>query len=165
MTCTTRPKPKPFPDRRSLRRQSLYNFPQDSCGNHLPIERYCLVTLRGLGGWMGEDGQYFWAVLCKNHRFHKQQNLFFAHKIPLAETDAFLPPPALSGPSEGPLRRLRPGVLLRAQRAGQNPTGLPRALHAPPAVFVDAENRLTPAAGGPPHRALASSPASPAWTG
>lgn len=46
---------------------------------------------------MGETDQYFWAVLCKNHRFHKQQNLFFAHKIPLAETDAFLPLPALNG--------------------------------------------------------------------
>ena len=45
---------------------------------------------------MGE-GQYYWAVLCKNHRFHKQQNLFFAHKIPLAETDAYLAPPNLRG--------------------------------------------------------------------
>jgi len=43
------------------------------------------------------EGQYYWAVLCKNHNFHKQENLFFAHKIPLAETDAFLPPPALTG--------------------------------------------------------------------
>jgi len=42
------------------------------------------------------EGQYYWAVLCKNHSFHKQQNLFFAHKIPLAETDAFLPPPPLN---------------------------------------------------------------------
>lgn len=42
---------------------------------------------------MGEQDQYFWAVLCKNHRFHKQQNLFFAHKIVLAEADAFIPPP------------------------------------------------------------------------
>jgi len=42
-----------------------------------------------------EDGQYFWAVLCKNHKFHRRQNLFFAHKIPLAETDAILPPPPL----------------------------------------------------------------------
>jgi hypothetical protein len=45
---------------------------------------------------MGETGQYFWVVLCKNHRFHKQQNRFFAHKIPLAQTNAFLPPPPLS---------------------------------------------------------------------
>lgn len=41
------------------------------------------------------DTEYFWVVLCKNHRYHRQQNLFFGHKIPLAETDAFLPPPAL----------------------------------------------------------------------
>lgn len=45
---------------------------------------------------MGE-GQYYWAVLCKNHRFHRQQNLFFAHKIPLGETDAYLPLPSFSG--------------------------------------------------------------------
>ena len=43
------------------------------------------------------DTEYFWVVLCKNHRFHKQQNLFFAHKIPLGETDGFLPPPDLNG--------------------------------------------------------------------
>lgn len=46
---------------------------------------------------MAETDQYFWVVLCKNHRFHKQQNLFFAHKIPLGETDAFMPPPELIG--------------------------------------------------------------------
>lgn len=44
---------------------------------------------------MSENSQYFWIVLCKNHRFHCQQNLFFAHKIPLAETDAFVAPPTL----------------------------------------------------------------------
>lgn len=46
---------------------------------------------------MGDSNQYFWVVLCKNHRFHRRQNFFFAHKIPLAETDAFLPPPLLDG--------------------------------------------------------------------
>jgi hypothetical protein len=46
---------------------------------------------------MVDSGQYFWVVLCKNHRFHRQQNFFFAHKIPLAETDAFLPPPPVGG--------------------------------------------------------------------
>jgi hypothetical protein len=45
---------------------------------------------------MGETAQYFWVVLCKNHQFHKHQSLF-AHKIPLAATNAFRPPPALSG--------------------------------------------------------------------
>jgi hypothetical protein len=34
-------------------------------------------------------------VICKNHKFHKQQNLFSGHKIPLGETDAFAPPPTL----------------------------------------------------------------------
>jgi hypothetical protein len=46
---------------------------------------------------MGSESQYFWVVLCKNHKFHKRQNLFFGHKIPLAETDAFQPPPSLDG--------------------------------------------------------------------
>jgi len=38
--------------------------------------------------------QYFWVVLCKNHRFHKKQNRFFGHSIPLGETDALESPPA-----------------------------------------------------------------------
>jgi hypothetical protein len=46
---------------------------------------------------MGYDGQYFWVVLCKNHKFHKRENLFFEHKIPLGETDAIQPPPVVNG--------------------------------------------------------------------
>ena len=46
---------------------------------------------------MSFDNQYVWAVICKNHKFHKRQNLFFGHKIPLGETDAFMPPPAWDG--------------------------------------------------------------------
>jgi hypothetical protein len=42
---------------------------------------------------MSFDSQYAWVVFCKNHKFHKRQNLFFGHKIPLGEADAFLPPP------------------------------------------------------------------------
>lgn len=38
---------------------------------------------------------YHWVVICKNHTFHSQQNRFFGHKIPLAETDSYCPPPAL----------------------------------------------------------------------
>lgn len=43
----------------------------------------------------GEDDPYCWVVICKNHKFHRQQNLFSGHKIPLGETDAFSPPPAI----------------------------------------------------------------------
>jgi hypothetical protein len=43
----------------------------------------------------GEQEQYCWVVICKNNKFHKQQNLFSGHKIPLGETDAFSPPPSL----------------------------------------------------------------------
>jgi hypothetical protein len=45
---------------------------------------------------MNENNQYFWVVLCKNHRFHSRQNLFYAHKILLAEADAFVSPPNLN---------------------------------------------------------------------
>ena len=44
---------------------------------------------------MSFDTQYVWVVVCKNHRFHRRHNLFFGHKIPLGETDAFTPPPAI----------------------------------------------------------------------
>lgn len=46
---------------------------------------------------MGFDTQYVWVVVCKNHKFHKRQNLFFGHKIPLGETDAIMSPPAVDG--------------------------------------------------------------------
>ena len=46
---------------------------------------------------MSPNSQYVWVVVCKNHRFHVRQNLFFGHKIPLGETDAVLPPPNLEG--------------------------------------------------------------------
>jgi hypothetical protein len=41
------------------------------------------------------ETDYYWIVLCKNHRFHRQQNLFSHHKILLGETDAYSPPPLL----------------------------------------------------------------------
>lgn len=46
---------------------------------------------------MAYDTQYYWVVLCKNHRFHKKQNIFFGHTIPLGETDSFVPPPSFDG--------------------------------------------------------------------
>jgi hypothetical protein len=46
---------------------------------------------------MWETDQYCWVVICKNQRFHHQRNLLFGHRIPLGETDAFTPRPALSG--------------------------------------------------------------------
>jgi hypothetical protein len=44
---------------------------------------------------MTGDTCYYWVVICKNHNFHNQQNRFFGHKIPLAETDSYSPRPAL----------------------------------------------------------------------
>lgn len=46
---------------------------------------------------MSYDSPYAWVVVCKNKRFHNRANIFFGHKIPLAETDAFSSPPALGG--------------------------------------------------------------------
>lgn len=44
---------------------------------------------------MSYDSPYAWVVVCKNKKFHSRDNTFFGYKIPLAETDAFSPPPAL----------------------------------------------------------------------
>ena len=44
---------------------------------------------------MWQDTRYFWVVLCKNHWFHARKNLFFRYRIPLAETDAITPRPAV----------------------------------------------------------------------
>src|SRR6266478_4111549 len=44
---------------------------------------------------MWEDNSYCWVVLCKNNWFHRRENLFYKHKIPLAETDVYAPAPAL----------------------------------------------------------------------
>ncbi len=48
------------------------------------------------GLWV--DSHYCWVVLCKNHWFHLRQNLFFRHRIPLAETDPLAPRPSFDGP-------------------------------------------------------------------
>lgn len=44
---------------------------------------------------MWENSNYCWVVLCKNRWFHLRRNLFSSHRIPLGETDAVTPPPAL----------------------------------------------------------------------
>lgn len=46
---------------------------------------------------MSYDSPYVWVVVCKNHRFHHRNNLFFGHKIPLGETDGISPPPVSDG--------------------------------------------------------------------
>ena len=40
--------------------------------------------------------EYFWVVICKNHRFHHKGNTSYAHQIPLAATDAFSALPMLT---------------------------------------------------------------------
>lgn len=45
---------------------------------------------------MYDDREYFWVVLCKNHRFHHKGNLSYSHPIALAETDEYSPLPMLT---------------------------------------------------------------------
>lgn len=45
---------------------------------------------------MGDDTEYFWVVICKNHRFHHKGNTSYAHQIALGETDAYSPLPFLT---------------------------------------------------------------------
>src|ERR1700675_4353092 len=46
---------------------------------------------------MWVDSHYCWVVLCKNHWFHLRHNLFYRHRIPLAETDPVATRPSLEG--------------------------------------------------------------------
>lgn len=46
---------------------------------------------------MWEDSSYCWVVPCKNYFFHVRQNIFYRHRIPVAETDAFAALPPLKG--------------------------------------------------------------------
>jgi hypothetical protein len=46
---------------------------------------------------MWADSHYCWIVICKNGGFHRHTNLLFGHRIPLGETDAVSPRPALAG--------------------------------------------------------------------
>jgi hypothetical protein len=45
---------------------------------------------------MWEDSHYCWMVICKNRWYHIRQNLFYGHRIPLAETDVYASPPAIN---------------------------------------------------------------------
>lgn len=38
---------------------------------------------------------YFWVVICKNHRFHHKGNIGYEHKILLGEADAYAALPML----------------------------------------------------------------------
>jgi hypothetical protein len=43
----------------------------------------------------GDQEPYCWVVICKNRKFHDQQNIYSGHKIALCETDEFMPPPQI----------------------------------------------------------------------
>ena len=46
---------------------------------------------------MWENSNYCWVVACKNTWFHLRRNFFSNHRVPLGETDAVSPVPALTG--------------------------------------------------------------------
>jgi hypothetical protein len=51
-----------------------------------------------VSGQQGESANaetYYWVVVCKNRKFHDQENIYSGHKIPLVETDEFTPPPKI----------------------------------------------------------------------
>lgn len=78
---------------------------------------------------MWEDSRYCWVVHCKNHWFHIRKNLFYRHRIPLAETDAVAPRPAID-------TRFR----ARCDECGKEyvykPSEVLRFEQEPPATFV-----------------------------
>ena len=45
---------------------------------------------------MWDSSQYCWVVVCKNDKSHPTDGAF-GHRIPLGETDAYSPRPALAG--------------------------------------------------------------------
>ena len=45
---------------------------------------------------MDYSTDYFWVVICKNHRFHHKSNTSYEHRIILGEADAFTPLPMLT---------------------------------------------------------------------
>ena len=47
---------------------------------------------------MWEDSSYAWVVVCKNHIYHFPRNMFYRHKILLAETYATISRPPVDGP-------------------------------------------------------------------
>jgi hypothetical protein len=58
---------------------------------------HCCFGEDFMASWSSWDNSenYCWVVICKNRKFHNPQNFFSGHKIPLGETDAFSPPPAV----------------------------------------------------------------------
>ena len=63
---------------------------------------------------MWKDANYCWVVLCKNHWFHVRKNLFFRHKIPLAQ-------PMLSLLSLLSVNTSRSSAMSAERRTGINP--------------------------------------------
>ena len=66
------------------------------------------------GAWRTTPVQdYFWAVICKNHRFHYKGNIGYEHHMLLGETDAYASLPMLPEKIKVRCDSLRRGVLLQ----------------------------------------------------
>ena len=75
------------------------------------------------------ERDYFWVVLCKNHRFHHIGNPSYLHQIAIGETDAHSPLPVLTE-----------RVIVRCDNCGEQfsykPTEILRNVVEIPAGFV-----------------------------
>ncbi len=105
---------------------------------------------------MWEDSRYCWVVHCKNHWYHVRKNLFYRHRIPLAETDAVTPRPPIDCRFRarcdecGKEYFYKPSEVLRFEQE-------PPASFLPHPLFADQSTSAHPVVPGP--RAKAASAA------
>jgi hypothetical protein len=79
-------------------RKHIKQRPKDGCPSDVfLLEATNPIGCRQFTEWTMTETDYYWIVLCKNHRFHTRQNLFSPRKIVLGETDAYSSPPCLQG--------------------------------------------------------------------
>jgi hypothetical protein len=74
-----------------------YRQPESTMKIPFSLDRTGATRVNLMTQWnsWGEDESYWWVVICKNQKFHRHQNMYAGHKIPLGETDAFMPPPSI----------------------------------------------------------------------
>lgn len=78
---------------------------------------------------------YFWVVVCKNHRFHHKTNTGYEHRILLGETDAFAALPMLPGENHRALRQLLQGVFVQTSEGASRRSASARKLSSASAIY------------------------------